>query len=190
MTKGQLRDIYKHKRLSIDSRQKLKLDDLMVIQFQKLRFNEDTQVLLTYWPLVRLAEPNTHLFNGYLRHVIPHVLICYPVVDVSKNGMKAVAINEDAVYRSNAFGIHEPVTGDIVDALSVDIVFVPMLVCDMKGNRVGFGKGYYDKYLAACRKDVCKIAFSYFEPVDVVEDATSFDVPLTYCVTPECIYEF
>ena len=190
MTKPQLRNIYNQKRLAIDSKEKLKLDDLMLMQFQNFVFDDAVEVLLTYWPHMKFAEPNVHLFNAYARHMIPNLLICYPVVDVSTHEMKSVEINEDTVYKPNAFGIHEPVAGDAVDPLSIDIVFVPMVVCDIKGNRVGFGKGYYDKYLATCRHDVCKIAFSYFEPVDAVEDANSFDVPLSYCVTPECIYEF
>ena len=104
--------------------------------------------------------------------------------------MRAVVINKDTVYKTNAIGIHEPGDGLAVDPALIDLVFVPMLTCDVNGNRVGFGKGYYDTYLAACREDVCKIAFSYFEPVEVVDDANAFDVPLSYCITPQNIYEF
>jgi 5-formyltetrahydrofolate cyclo-ligase len=189
MTKNELRKIYKQKRLSIHSKEKLKMDDLMLIQFQKLSF-DNTEVLLSYWPLLKFAEPNTHLFSGYLRHMVPSLTICYPVIGPANNSLQAVAIGEDTIYKTNVSGIHEPVDGELVDASLVDLVFTPMLICDIKGNRVGFGKGYYDKYLASCRKDVCKIAFSYFEPVDTVEDANTFDVPLSYCITPECIYEF
>ena len=188
MTKTELRNIYVQKRLSIHSKEKLKMDDLMLIQFQKLSFH-DAEVLLSYWPLLKFAEPNTHLFSGYLRHMIPSLLISYPVINTN-NTIQAVAINEDSVYKQNTFGIHEPVHGDFIDATSVDLIFMPMLVCDIRGNRVGFGKGYYDKYLASCRKDICRIAFSYFKPVDAIQDANTFDVPLNYCITPECIYEF
>lgn len=161
----------------------------MLIQFQKLSFDYK-EVLLSYWPLLKFAEPNTHLFSGYLRHMIPSLTISYPVINPANNSMRAVAISEDTLYKTNALGIHEPADGDIISAASVDLVFIPMLVCDISGNRVGFGKGYYDKYLASCRKDICKIAFSYFEPIEAIEDANTFDVPLSYCITPENIYEF
>jgi 5-formyltetrahydrofolate cyclo-ligase len=65
-----------------------------------------------------------------------------------------------------------------------------MLICDTKGYRVGYGKGFYDRYLAHCRKDVVKIGFSYFDPVEKITDTDQFDVPLTYCITPQHIYEF
>jgi len=189
MTKAELRKIYRQKRSSILSKEKIKLDDLMLIQFQKVCFDE-IQILLSYWPLLKFAEPNTHLFSGYLRHMIPSLLISYPVIDAANNNMQAVGVSEDSAYQLNEFGIHEPAEGDAIDAKAVDLVFIPLLICDIRGNRVGFGKGYYDKYLSNCRKDICKIAFSYFEPVDAVEDANAFDVPLSYCITPACIYEF
>ncbi|MEP6514110.1 MAG: 5-formyltetrahydrofolate cyclo-ligase, partial [Parafilimonas sp.] len=86
--------------------------------------------------------------------------------------------------------ITEPVKGEIINPQIIDIVFVPFLICDKQGYRVGFGKGFYDKFLPQCRKDIIKTGFSYFEPVDKIEDAQSFDVPLNYCITPHSIYEF
>src|ERR1043166_638765 len=135
MTKAQLRNIYKQKRLSIHSKEKLKLDDLMLIQFQKLSVS-DSEVLLSYWPALKFAEPNTHLSTGYLRHMIPSLLICYPVIDVVQGDMNAVAVDESTIYKANAFGIYEPAEGKVVDPSLIDLVFVPILACDIKGHRV------------------------------------------------------
>ena len=70
------------------------------------------------------------------------------------------------------------------------MVFVPMVAFDMKGYRVGYGKGFYDRYLPRCRPDVIKIGFSFFDPVDNIKDIADFDVPLNFCITPSRIYEF
>src|SRR5213075_3525180 len=102
MTKTELRNIYGQKRLSIHSKEKLKMDDLLLIRFQKLSF-DDTEVLLSYWPLLKFAEPNTHLFSGYLRHMIPSLLISYPVINTTNNTMRAVAITGSSVYETNRF---------------------------------------------------------------------------------------
>src|SRR3954470_22784442 len=107
MTKKELRNLYKQKRQNISSKEKLKLDDLLLIRFQRLYF-EDIHVLFTYWPKATAREPNTHLFSGYLRHAIPSLQIAYPVTDSSTYTMHAVSINEETVYHINAYGITEP----------------------------------------------------------------------------------
>jgi hypothetical protein len=77
MTKKELREIYKEKRAAISSKEKLKLDDALLINFQRLYF-EDVAVLLTYWAKAEVQEPFTHLFSGFLRHSIPDLQIAYP----------------------------------------------------------------------------------------------------------------
>ena len=182
MTKAELRKLYREKRSAISSKEKLKLDELLLIQFQKLPLS-DIQTLCTYWPTEKFAEPNTHLFSGYLRHTIPSLIISYPVINVASLSIQAVSIDETTTYKHNAYGIYEPVNAKAIDEED-------MLVCDEQGNRVGFGKGYYDRFLSNCRKDVISIGFSYFKPVDAITDNQPFDIPLNYCITPEAVYEF
>lgn len=189
MTKEALRALYREKRAAISSKEKLKLDDLLLIQFQQLSF-EHVHNLLTYWPMSGQAEPNTHLYSSYLRHMIPGLRISYPVCNFTDSSMKAYTIDEDTVYNTNTYGITEPVNGSPVLPEEIDLVLVPLLICDGEGYRVGYGKGFYDRYLASCREDVLTIGFSYFAPVEKIIDTQAFDVPLNYCVTPENIYEF
>jgi 5-formyltetrahydrofolate cyclo-ligase len=189
MTKKELRHIYKQKRNAISLQEKVKLDDLLLIRFQQLYF-EEANILFTYWPKANAQEPNTHLFSGYLRHMVPSLKMAYPVTNLSNSTMHAVYIDEETVYHTNAYGLTEPKSGDTVKPEDIDIVFVPLLVCDKNGHRVGFGKGFYDRYLIQCRDNSIKIGFSYFEPVEKINDQDVFDVPLDYCITPERVYEF
>jgi len=189
MTKKELRKIYKEKRLAISSRDKLKMDDLLLINFQQLSF-EHTNVLLSYWPMAHQAEPNSILYSSYLRHMMPGLRTAYTVTDFATLTMQAVEINENTVYNTNAYGITEPREGTLLDPEEIDIVFVPFLVCDANGYRVGYGKGFYDRFLARCREDVLKIGFTYFEPVAAIDDVQDFDIPLNFCITTENIYEF
>lgn len=189
MLKQQLRIKYKELRKQISSKDKLRFDDLMLLQMQQLNFNE-IQTLLTYWGIANNNEPNTHLFSSYLRHTIPNLQMAYPVSNFETNEMKAIFINEDTVYNTNEFGITEPKFGQEIDANEIDLVFVPLLVCDKQGYRVGYGKGFYDKFLAKCCENVVTVGFSYFGPIDKIEDTNSFDIPLCYCITPQHIYEF
>ncbi len=72
----------------------------------------------------------------------------------------------------------------------IDLVLIPLLCFDKKGYRVGYGKGYYDRFLAECRPDVMKIGLSIFEPVDEISDVDEFDVKMDYCITPNKIWSF
>lgn len=189
MTKKELRKIYRDKRAAIPSKEKLKLDDILLINFQQLYF-EEVSTLLSYWPKADAQEPNTHIFSDYLRHMVPDLQIAYPVTDFSVNTMTALLINEDTVYYTNQYGITEPQKGVAIEPEAIDLVLVPFLICDKNGYRVGYGKGFYDRYLAQCREDIIKIGFSYFEPVEQIDDRENFDIPLDYCITPERIYEF
>ncbi len=189
MTKQELREIYKTKRAALGSKDRLKLDDLMLLQFQQLNY-EGIQTILTYWPMPNQAEPNTHLFSGYLRHMISGLQIAYPVSNTSTHAIKAIIIDEETIYNTNEWGITEPKEGVPVAATQIDLVLVPLLIFDEQGYRVGYGKGFYDRYLSQCRKDVIKIGLSYFEPVNRISDTSQFDVPLSFCITPQHIYEF
>jgi 5-formyltetrahydrofolate cyclo-ligase len=189
MNKNELRALYKQKRAEIAPNEKLLLDDLLLIKFQQLYFSQ-VAVLLTYWPSAKHGEPNTHLFSGYLIHMIPGLETAYPVINNKTGTFDAVLSTEDTVYSTNTYGIKEPLFGEIIPPTSIDLVFVPLLICDKFGNRVGYGKGFYDKYLATCRDDVIKVGFNYFAPADKIDDTHLFDIPLNYLVTTDNIYEF
>jgi 5-formyltetrahydrofolate cyclo-ligase len=99
-------------------------------------------------------------------------------------------VNDETVYQENDYDIAEPVSGQEVSAEDIDCVFVPLMSFDTRGYRVGYGKGFYDRYLVTCRQDVIRIGFSYFDPVDCIKDINEFDVPLNICITPNKLYEF
>lgn len=189
MNKQDLRKAYLAKRTELSAKDKLRLDDLLLLQFQQMNYG-DVRTLLTYWPKADSAEPNTHLFSRYLRFIVPSLQIAYPKTDTQTHTMQALSVDDDSVYLTNKWGITEPKEGLEVHPGDIDLVFVPMLACDMEGHRVGYGKGFYDRYLAECRDDAIKIGFSYFEPIERIPDTGQFDVPLNYCITPQEIYEF
>lgn len=188
MNKTQLRAEYKQKRSELSPGHQLRLNDLLLLQFQQIDFS-GVQSFMTYWPMQHQAEPNTHLFSGYLRHMIPGLNILYPKVN-GKDTMDAILINEDTVYDTSKWGITEPRSGPVFSPQDIDMILVPLLVFDRKGYRLGFGRGYYDRFLAQCREDAVVIGLSYFEPVDAITDTHEFDIPLNIGLTPQHIYEF
>ncbi len=99
-------------------------------------------------------------------------------------------LTDSTVIKVNDWGIPEPVEGIEIPAEKIDVVFIPLLVFDEKGNRIGYGKGFYDRFLSQCKPNVLKVGLSFFEAEKIIEDTNPHDVPLDYCVTPEKIYDF
>lgn len=190
MTKNELRRIYKQKRLELTASERMKLDDLLLIQLQRLSFGDHIRVVMSFFPLEKYAEVNTHLFTRYLQFTIPDINVAFPVTDFSTDEISAVLVNDETDFIENKYGIFEPQIGEEVAPDEIDIVFVPLLAFDQNGFRVGYGKGFYDRFLQHCNDEVIKIGFSYFEAADKIEDTHRFDVPLNYCITPRKIYEF
>jgi 5-formyltetrahydrofolate cyclo-ligase len=189
MLKSEAGKIYREKRLALTVQERMKRDDLLLIQLQKAGLPFIT-FLLSYWPIEEAAEPNTHLFTDYLEFQNPELVVCYPRADFETLSLEAVQTDDDTRFRKNQYQIYEPEGKAVTSAAGLDLVFVPLLAVDKKGCRVGYGKGFYDRYLAQCRGDCLKVGFSYFEPVDSIDDTHEFDVPLNLCITPATVYVF
>ncbi|GGZ55033.1 5-formyltetrahydrofolate cyclo-ligase [Mesonia mobilis] len=136
----------------------------------------------------RLKEINTeyllHILNGKDKNIV-----------VSKSEFEALTMKHflltDATpLKLNKWGIPEPVNGIEIPATQLDVVFIPLLAFDEKGNRIGYGKGFYDRFLNECKEDVIKVGLSFFEATTTIEDTNANDIPLDFCVTPEKIYRF
>ena len=96
-------------------------------------------------------------------------------------------INYDIELESGAYGILEPRTEYIreVDPDLVDLVLIPGVAFDERGFRVGYGGGYYDRFLNRVRPDATKIALAV--EVQMVEHAfeDSHDVPVDMIITED-----
>lgn len=189
MTKHELRILYKQKRLAIPAAQKDKLEDLLLIQFQRLNIDLPAMIM-TYAPFEKFNEFDPQLITDYCYFKNNEQVLFYPVIEPVSNKMEAVGVDDDTLFTLNKYGLAEPENGVAIPASEIDLVIVPLLAFDKKGNRVGYGKGYYDRFLKTCREDVVKIGCSFFEAEDTIDDMNEFDVKLDYCITPDNIYEF
>lgn len=110
--------------------------------------------------------------------------------DFERMAMVHYLLTDNTKLMVSQYGIPEPVDGIEVPSNKIDVVFVPLLVFDQKGHRVGYGKGFYDRFLNECKPDVIKIGLSFFEAEEELIEANDTDVPLDYCVTPLRVYKF
>ena len=114
--------------------------------------------------------------------VIPKILDDYE--------LEHYLLADQTPLKRNHWGIPEPQSGIKINSNQIDVVFVPLLIFDLQGHRIGYGKGYYDRFLAKCRKETIKVGFSYFDPIERIEDIQSHDIPINFVITRDRIYEF
>jgi 5-formyltetrahydrofolate cyclo-ligase len=188
MTKTEIRIAYKHKRRKLPLQEKDKLEDLMLIHFQRLPiFNKNC--VMSYAPIEVQNEYNTILPEEYFLLRRENAAMAYPIIDRKTDTMKAYIVADETEFEMNEYGIAEPVGGVKLNPIDIDVMFVPLIAFDKNGFRVGYGKGYYDKFIKLCSPNLIKIGFSFFEPVEI-DDLNEYDEKLNYCITPEKIFEF
>jgi 5-formyltetrahydrofolate cyclo-ligase len=90
----------------------------------------------------------------------------------------------------NQWGIAEPVGDKTISAEQLDVVLVPLLAIDQDGQRVGYGKGFYDRFLASCRPDIVRMGIGFFPPIAAIADIQRTDIPLDSYTTQEKTYFF
>ena len=119
-----------------------------------------------------------------------NIKVVVPVSNFEEGVMRNAAFNPDTKTKQTKYNITEPTDPIWIENDNIDLVITPLLAFDTKGYRVGYGKGFYDRFFASLHKDVKKIGISLFSPCEVVEDINEHDVPLTCCVTPNKNYSF
>lgn len=88
---------------------------------------------------------------------------------------------ESTSLRSGAFHIEEPTGNDVTEPMQMELIIVPAVAYDRKGNRVGRGKGYYDRLLSQTKAFTIGVGYD-FQLVDEIE-INEFDVPVDLVIT-------
>ena len=111
---------------------------------------------------------------------------------IDLNNLEHILLTKQTILKENSYGIPEPqkYNNKIIFPQELDVIIVPLYIFDLNGNRVGYGKGYYDRFLKDCRDDVIKIGISLFEPVKSISDISRNDIALNYAIPSNSIFNF
>ncbi len=187
MTKSELRKKYKSLRESLSENQ---IDHLSLqISNQLLQLPIwDFSFYHIFLSIEELQEVNTDCILNILAGKDKNTIISKS--DFKTSSMTNYLLTDSTTIKKNAWNIPEPIDGIEISNDKIEVVFIPLLAFDKKGNRVGYGKGFYDKFLASCKPETIKIGLSFFEAEEYIEDIHSNDVRLNYCVTPQKTFQF
>lgn len=187
-SKAELRTTYLAKRKALSTDELNRRNTSLLARFVEL-FTEQTQtrslqLVHTFLPIRRQNEVDTWPLIHWLWQY--DVATAVSVTDTKTNRLTHYPLTAKTTLVENKWGIPEPITTGLtlIEPSAIDLVLVPLLAFDRQGHRVGYGKGYYDRFLADCRPDCLKIGLSLFDPVERIADVNRADIALTCCLTP------
>lgn len=188
MNKSKLRKIYLAKQKNLLLAERTEKSEQISNQFFQNFDLSRIDFLHCFLPIEKFNEIDTTTIFQTTWSKFPRIETVVPRVDFQTNRIENARFTRETKLFKNAWEIDEPARGDSVESGKIDAVLIPLLCFDRQGFRVGYGKGFYDRFLKDCRADCLKIGLSYFAPVAEVADAQAFDVKLDFCVTPEEIF--
>ncbi len=187
MNKSELRIKYKNLRQQLSENEIEEMSLAIANEILNLVIWDRTYFHI-FLPITEQKEVNTefilHLLSGKDKEII------ISKSDFTTRNMTHFLLTDSTKIKKNNYNIPEPIDGIEVSTTKIEVVFVPLLAFDTNGNRVGYGKGFYDKFLSECKPETIKIGLSFFEPEESINDILNSDVKLDYCITTFKTYAF
>ncbi|WP_158797346.1 5-formyltetrahydrofolate cyclo-ligase [Pedobacter sp. L105] len=181
MNKAAIRKEAMARRMALSLDEVIGLSEKLLQQFSALNFEKICTIHL-FLPIQEKNEPDTFMLARWLRENHPDIRIIVPKADFTTSLMTHHPYRGEEELQKSLFNILEPILDDEYTG-KIDMVIVPLLAFDSRGYRVGYGKGFYDRFLEG--HDVLKVGLSLFENVDTISDTHVNDVRLNLCLTPE-----
>lgn len=187
MIKTKLRDKYKALRKGLNNDNIEDLSLAIANQLLQLPIWE-----FSFYHIFLSIEAHKEINTDYILNILSgkDKNIVISKSNFKSNTLTNYLLTDNTIIKVNSWGIPEPKDGIEINDNKIDVVFVPLLAFDTNGNRVGYGKGFYDNFLNSCKSKTLKIGLSFFEAESKIDGIQANDVALDYCVTPKKIYKF
>ena len=187
MHKKELRSKYKSLRASLSENEIEERSLAIANKLLALPIWEKTYFHV-FLPIIEQKEVDTevvlHLLAGKDKEII------VSKSDFESKKMTHFLLTDATKIKKNDYNIPEPIDGIEIPTSKIEVVFVPLLAFDKKGNRVGYGKGFYDRFLSECNPKTIKIGLSFFDAEELISDVNDDDIRLDFCVSPNTIFTF
>ena len=190
MKKSELRKIYLTKQKSFSEADRNEMSRKIAERFFEQISLETVDFLHVFLSIEKNKEVKTDKIIEFLWRDFSKIVTIVSRVNFEMMTLENLKYDASTKLVKNKWHIDEPTDAELVEIEQIDLVLVPLLAFDERGFRVGYGKGFYDKFLSECRKDVLKIGLSYFAPAAEISDVNRFDVKLDFCITADEIKQF
>jgi 5-formyltetrahydrofolate cyclo-ligase len=186
MTKKELREQYLSKRKGLTS-QFVKLESLKITDIFSQNFEVENKTIHCFIPIEKNNEIDTWLL---IDRIMEKGRVVVPKANFADNSMSHYYFEKDTELVKNNYGILEPVSAEPCQIENIEVVLLPLLAFDKKGFRVGYGGGFYDRFIAQLPDTTQLIGLSLFDSVDEIKDLDTFDKKMGACITPTELYYF
>lgn len=192
VTKAFLRKDFSIRRLALTVDEAEQKNSLITDKTIQLLSRISFEVIHLFLPQRNKHEVDTWKILSRLWLIFPAKTVVVPYVVPGTRQMHHHLFTPETVLIDNKWGIPEPnpLTTPQILPEKIDVVLLPLLAFDKRGYRVGYGGGYYDRFLSECKPEVVKIGLSFFDPIDQIKDVDEFDIPMNYCVTPAKVWKW
>ncbi|WP_435264019.1 5-formyltetrahydrofolate cyclo-ligase [Tenacibaculum sp. nBUS_03] len=182
MKKNELRVQYKQKRKDLTNSQKKELELNIYQQVFNLEVKNIKNIHL-FLSMKKFNEIDTTPIIKFFKGLDKKIIVSK--CNFHDDSLTHYLLDKNTILELNKFGVPEPVNAKEINVKEIDLVFVPLLISDMKKYRVGYGKGFYDRFLATCKKEVKTIGINFFKPIDSIDDLNKYDIPLDKVIYPQ-----
>ena len=187
MLKNEIRKKYKELRNSYSQNEIdiLSNDCFKILLDNSLLKDKNVGVFL---PISNSNEPNTFLLLNQFD--LTRSNFYAPISNNESCEMDFFKIESCNNLTKGAYGILEPPITTLIQTSELDVVLIPLLAFNLQGHRIGYGKGFYDRYFNRTNKEIVKIGISLFDAMEIIEDVHPLDVPMNFCATPRQFIDF
>lgn len=186
MLKSDLRKQALTQRNALTEQEFAALNQKLLAQFKQLDLRA-IKTIHIFLPIAQQKEPDTFLIIDWLQQNLPEIEIVVPKADFNTGLLSHYIYTHKKDLLPNHYQIPEPQKAEPFIG-SPDLVIIPLLAFDQKGYRVGYGKGFYDRFLQDMETQ--KIGLSFFDAVAKINDVHLNDIRLDKCITPNGIVNF
>ncbi len=180
MNKIKLRKLLKLKRDKIKKAHRKKFSKIIIKKFLKyfeqiLKNKKNIMLYISFKSEVETKSLIKFLLKKKLKVYVPVII---------DEKVHPVRLKVNDKFKKGKFNILEPAKKiKLTNFNLLDIIIIPGICFDKKGNRIGFGKGYFDRFLSKLDKKIIKIGFAFSKQIVKKIPAKKHDIKMDYIIT-------
>jgi 5-formyltetrahydrofolate cyclo-ligase len=188
--KKEWRAHYMQQRNALTIEEKSQRSKLIMEHYFKLFQIELPDVVHLFLSMPAKGEVDTRFILQKINEEYPKVKTLTSVISEDKGSLLTIEVRKDTPLILNSWGIPEPTQRIVFPEKEIQEVLTPLLAVDTSGYRLGYGKGFYDRFFESCSSTVRRTGLNFFpeQKEDLPHD--EWDVKVHRLISPDGVTNF